>query len=261
MSKIDVKPIKVQLNGKETGVRGLYHIAESTTMVSALDLAKMLGGFQVKGLGDAINIITDVKVKEEKPYLPLKGRRIAVSAPHKKNANQSPIIKSYYEGNVMFYTAKLLAEKLRALGATVLLVRDDINDVYTLAERGKEINAFKPDLCLEAHTDASGTASTRGVHVIRQIARSDESFPLDVAKRVSANTGIPMKSDPVWTRKLNSTSKFDWYYMLREILCESLIIECGYHTNKQDIQILTKPEFPELVAKAIADAVVAKYKS
>ena len=206
MSKIDVKPIKVQLNGKVTPIRGLYHIKEGTTMVSALDLGNLLG-FQVKGLGDAINIITDVKVKEEKPYLPLKGRRIAVSAPHKKKANQSPIIKSYYEGNVMFYTAKLLAEKLRALGATVLLVRDDINDVYTLAERGKEINAFKPDLCLEAHTDASGTASTRGVHVIRQIARSDESFPLDVAKRVSANTGIPMKSDPVWTRKLNSTSK------------------------------------------------------
>ena len=97
-------------------------------MVSALDLGNLLVS-KLKVL--VMRLILLLILNKEENLISLKRQTYCCFCTSQEKRNQSPIIKSYYEGNVMFYTAKLLAEKLRALGATVLLVRDDINDVYT----------------------------------------------------------------------------------------------------------------------------------
>lgn len=250
------REVGVLLDGKETDIRGLYHIKERTTMVSALDLTRLLG-LPIEGLGDKINIGKSVVKDEEKN--PLLGRRIAVSAPHTYNRNQSTIIPSYYEGNVMFDVAKELEHMLISDGAVVFMPRSELKEHITLSQRSARINSFNPDLCIETHTDASASPSARGMHVIRQIARTDEVLPRLILDELSNNLSIPVRSKAIWTRVLDNNPRFDWYHFLREVRCEALIIECGFHTNADDMEILNSPSFPRLYAKSIRDAIVRYY--
>lgn len=252
----EIKPMGVKLNGKDTKIPALYLIEGGTegTYVQARMLVDALGVGSVHGKGDYIEIVTQQPAAPAPK--PLAGRRIAVSAPHSRNGNQSTIIKSYYEGNVMFDVAVELVAQLRALGATVLLVRDSLDQTLTLKQRTDMINAINPDLCIEIHSDANAAASVRGIHVIRQLARTGDKLAQLLLDEMHLATGLPKNSKGVWTRTLTSNPRFDWYHMLREVLCHSLIIEVGYHTNAADMALLSSPCAPKLIATGARNAIL-----
>jgi N-acetylmuramoyl-L-alanine amidase len=242
------RQIDVLVDGKRTDIPAMKESGQPT-FVAAADIGKRLG-YEVFGLGQAV----DFRKMVIPPPKPLLGRRIAVSAPHRQGANQSTVNKAYYEGNVMFYTAVELANLLKDAGANVLLVRDRMDAVLTLPQRTNMIKAYNADLMIECHSDASARDS-RGIHVIHQVARPADPLARLVLNELKIKTGLPENSKGTWTRT-GTNPRIDWYWMLREILCHGLIIECGYHTDPKDTEFLSSPAAPKLIATGIRDAIV-----
>jgi N-acetylmuramoyl-L-alanine amidase len=46
-----------------------------------------------------------------------------------------------------------------------------------------------------------------------------------------------------------------WLYLLRKTTCPSVLIELGFHDNKEDVAIMKQPDYPQRIAKAICDGV------
>ena len=88
-----IKPVGVKINGKDVKVPAhyLYEGGTEGTYVQARLLVDALKIGQVHGEGDHINIVTSGQAPAPAPK-PLAGRKIAISAPHTKNANQSTVI-------------------------------------------------------------------------------------------------------------------------------------------------------------------------
>ena len=253
------KQVGVLFDGKLTDARALYYIEEQTTLVSAADLGKLLN-IPVQGLGDKINI-GKVVVPPPKPLI---GKKIAISAPHSRNANRSPVNPAYYEGNVMFYVATELANMLKAQGANILLVRDTLDTKLTLDQRSDMINKWRAELVLELHSDASGTSTLRGIHCIRSIINKS-AMPHLLIDEIHKSTGLPIRSypglSPIWTKVLPNNTRFDWFHMIREIQAPVFLLENGYHTNPQDVAFLASPAAPKLIATGATNAVLKYYKA
>lgn len=258
-----IKPVGVKINGKNTKVPAhyLYEGGTEGTYVQARLLVDALKVGQVHGEGDHINIVTSSQAPAPAPVpapKPLAGRKIAISAPHTKNANRSTVIKSYYEGNTMFDVAVELKKLLEAEGAKVLQVRTKLEQQLTLKQRTDQINAFKPDVMVEIHSDAY--SGSRGVYAIRQIARKNDPLAQLLVDELAKATGLPIHPRKVWTRALPGNSKFDYYHMLRETLYHAVLVECGDHTNAKDMEFLASSGAAKKIAQGAKNAIMKYFK-
>ncbi len=254
-----ITPLGVKLNGKDLKVPAHYLIEGGTegTYVHARLLVEALGVGTVSGKGSHIEIVTEKQTPVPKP---LEGRRIAVSAGHYGQRNQSPCNSQYYESEFVLKVALELEQMLLADGAIVHLPRRT-SAVLTLAERTNRINQFGADITIDLHTDAAGSGCNtvaRGVHAIHQLSRTGDNLATLLVDEVAKSLGLPARSRKIWTRE--GQRGFDWYHMLRVPHGHNVVIEAGFHTSRDDIKILTQPDALRKYAEGVRTA-LRKYYS
>lgn len=258
-----LKQIGVKLNGRDTDIPAYYiydtdpvQRAGSYIKVSDLLIALGLADTSVIGRGTYVEIKTGkAAIPAPKPK-PLAGRRIAISAAHGNGRNVSQCNPAYNESDFVLAAALELEQMLIADGAIVHLPRRERKEDMTLQERSRRIDAFGADICIELHTDSFGTGCTdpRGIHIIRQVSRPGDPLAQLLLDEIANATGLPKSARGIWYKE--GQPGYDWFHMLRVPHAHNVMIECGFHSNKHDLEFLMSPGAPRLVAAGIRNALV-----
>lgn len=244
--------------------------------------AKDSYGYQVMNI---FNNILKVGVKEDTPVtseppavsaLPLKGIKLCLDPGHFKKANRSPGVPAYYESLMNWELCGYLKTELEALGATVIVTRDDLNVDVALKTRGMlsaGCHAF-----LSIHSNAVGGGMNENIdHVAVYHLVADNTTGCDEISKEIANCIAPVIAKvmgvkggyKVLTRKSDNDRNKDgvlndnYYGVLngaRAAGTPGLILEHGFHTHTATVKWLLQSDNLKKLAKAEAQC-LAEYFS
>lgn len=136
-------------------------------------------------------------------------------------------------------------------GVEVLMTHDDSRDV-PLKERTDKANAWKADLFVSIHANASGDgwSAAQGIETYVHTSWPKEAVALAnaVQRRLIRLTGRP-------DRGVKSAD----FHVLRETRMTAILIECGFMTNKDECALLKSDDYRRKCAEAIVAGIVETY--
>lgn len=147
-----------------------------------------------------------------------------------------------YEKQVTLDTAAIIAQKLKSVGANVILTRTG-DDSISLEERAYLSNSHSADLFISIHYDST----PEGVYATGTTSYYYEDSDTYVAglinDELSKNLPLP-----------NNGNRFGNYLVLRENMQPSVLLELGYMNNPDDVSTFNTSHYQELVADSILNA-------
>ena len=195
--------------------------------------------------------------------------RITIDPGHAGKQNYA---NGYFESEGNWRFSQVLVDELRRRGAEVLITKRSLNDDPSLTARGNMAAEFRSDVFISIHSDANRSPDRRGVHVIRSLTKPN-SYATGIAlvQKMAKAMGIPVRANPVWTRESPTRPGFDYYTVLDRAsnytrmggrngrdVPKCYLLECGYHTNPDDVARLKDSRLDQKRAEAIADALGLK---
>ena len=186
--------------------------------------------------------------------------RILIDAGHYTSYNQSPVFKSYKEGNMTWSLYKLLRAELEAKGYHVDGTRANQSKDIEVYQRG--MCAVGYDLFLSLHSNACGSPGVRRVVVIPPVKGNAECYEMANAlgKKVSEVMGI-RETYQIYPRPFTDLQgkTRDYYGVVRGAVdagCPRImIIEHSFHTNEESARWLYKQDNLAALAKAEAEVI------
>lgn len=157
---------------------------------------------------------------------------------------------SYLEHEFNLDMAKRLKALLEARGVAVTLTRSDEHDV-TLADRVAVSNQTAPDLFLSIHSNASGEGWTEpsgfGIYTSSagETAGRNRAARAILARAREAGIGL-------WGGGLHHNR----LYVLRNTVAPAVLIEHGFHTNRDEVERLKSGDYRDLLARVDAKGVL-----
>lgn len=151
-----------------------------------------------------------------------------------------------------------LLERTYPAECRVVLTRDDKDDLKWrypkyLNEEVRRINASGADYALSIHTDASSSATARGVTCFKGGPLS-ASFGQSLLDAIAAN--FTAKELPLFFPTARDHYKGRTYLAVhRNTTKPTVLFECGFHTNKKDMKLLVTPEGRQRIGYALADGI------
>ena len=142
------------------------------------------------------------------------------------------------------------AEKLRALGAEVILTRED-DSTFDLLERAKLLEKLKPDLCLSLHQNSIGYAtdvtSVRGT--LGLWCDAGGRLLADCVGRSVASALCRNYRETLWQALA----------ICRNPKFPSALIEVGFMTSVEEYETMTSEWGLEAGAQGVADGVLSYF--
>lgn len=164
-----------------------------------------------------------------------------------EDAGASDMTGTVLEKNINLNTALALKAKLEAMGATVMMSRND--DVFLdLSDISAQSNEQKVDAFISIHYNALDDTSIRGTETYYY-----HGFDYAFAKSVNdaLSTYTLANGEPL----VNNGIIFGDYQVLRQNNRQAILIELGYLTNKEDAQLVNTTEYQEAIAQKVAEGV------
>lgn len=188
---------------------------------------------------------------------------------HTQNYNKG-VFAGFYEGNMTLDLAKRLKDELEKYGAEVYLTRTSGAENPSLDARGKLAITKGATLFISLHSDASSSASTSWVTVIRSLKRpSSVVLGQKLASAIAGCMGTKLSgysgaAGGVWTRKYPGYSTLDYYGVIRAAVAagnvqDAFLIEHGFHTNPEDCAFLSSSDRRAELAAAEAKVIAEHY--
>ena len=170
------------------------------------------------------------------------------------HVNQSPVDPTYYESATVWKLGNYVAEELRKLGVLVGLTRTNINQNPPLVDRGRMASGY--DLFVSIHTNATGNGSESANFPVCFVQVSGAST--EIGNRIGKAL-MPYFNASKWEcyPEENAEHK-DKYAVLRgaaEVGVPGLIVEHGFHTNRDNVALLKQDSFLRKIAKVDADTI------
>ena len=164
-------------------------------------------------------------------------------------ANASPD-RSYFEHEFALDMAKRMKAVLEAGGVKVVETRPD-GAAVSLEERCAIEKASGASLFVSLHSNAEnclGWGSARGWRVlIYGLSGARYAAAMAVQSRVEG-VAPAMRNPPI--------KEAAGYYVLKNTKAPALLIEHGFHTNKEDVELLKNPEYRAKLAYAEAAGIL-----
>lgn len=164
-------------------------------------------------------------------------KKIVIDAGHVAGFNQSPVYKSYKEGDMTWTLYQLLRDELMSYGFDVKGTRSNPSKDLEVYQRGQI--AAGADLFISLHSNACGTETVKRVVIIPPFRDQFETYALcnELGPAVSEVMGITdryqMYNDRTFVDASGKTR--DYYGVVRGAVdagCKKImIIEHGFHTN------------------------------
>lgn len=123
----------------------------------------------------------------------------------------------------------------------------DEND--SLSEEIRECNAFKPDLALDIHNNAGGGDGAEAFHSIN--GGTGKVLAQNILAEIVA---IGQNSRGAKTRK--NSSGTDYYGFIRSVACPSVIVECAFLDNANDVQCIDTVVEQKAMGVAVAKGIL-----
>lgn len=189
---------------------------------------------------------------------PLSGMTVVVDAGHGGYDIGAPGVlyeKGPNEKDITLATATALQNRLTALGAEVVMTVDDTlskDKKVELTERNQIALENKADVFLSLHCNSVAETSDGTKPSGTEIYYNENNSKLladEVLYKITAYTD----------RKTRSVMR-GMYYVTRNPLCASMLIELGFVTNPVEYDNMRNPDIIFQTANAIADALITYYQ-
>ncbi|HEY3315994.1 MAG TPA: N-acetylmuramoyl-L-alanine amidase [Bacillota bacterium] len=140
----------------------------------------------------------------------------------------------------------------RSLIGCLLTRADDSNP--ELLQRSTIANADPANvLFVSVHHNAAGDPSARGAELYYQYRSPDSAALAAIMQRqLSVHLGLPWRKT---TFRLNSAGTSDYYSVLRNTRCPSVLAELGFVTCPEEAALLRDPSFQDRAAVALTLAI------
>lgn len=208
---------------------------------------------------------------KEQPMAPLK---VALAAGHYNTDGGNPV-----EISLVGHHCNAAVKAFREAGADVRCITPNeglsnfpgglqavARHVVEWANQG-----WTADIFIEFHTEGVGNPNVRGVFVIYPDTAPDidadvrDKLGPDMAKRVAANMGIPVRGNGTMSER-NTYVGLQGHRLgaffassLVRATTTRLLIESGAHSSPVDLAVLRQPDTPRKIARGVVDAVYAFY--
>ena len=189
--------------------------------------------------------------------LPLQGKVIVVDPGH-GGKDPGTTYKDIYEKDLNLSISLYLRDCLSQYGATVILTRDNDNDLSygetnhrkktDFDNRIKIINNKHTDMYLSIHLNYLTNTKYYGAQVFYN--KDNEKLAKSIQEYLNSN----LETD----REIKEIPKST--YMYKKLEKRGVLIECGFLSNAEERKKLVTKEYQKNVAQVIADAVVNYYK-
>lgn len=157
----------------------------------------------------------------------------------------------YLEHEFALDMARRLKAQLERHGVEVLLTRSDEHDV-SLADRVKITNNAKPDLFVSLHSNASGEGWTDpdgfGIYTSAAGATASRNKAANAILARAKAAGISL-----WGNGLFHDLSL---YVLKNTTAPAVLIEHGFHTNINEVELLKTGVYRDLLARVDAQGVL-----
>lgn len=140
--------------------------------------------------------------------------------------------------------SKVIAERLREAGATVLLTRS--KDAYvSLPERVRISEAYLTDAFISIHFNAYTSSASNGISTHYYKDGKSKELAQHIQSALNRHTTLT-----------NRGVKQDNYYVLRENSKVSVLVELGFITNPTDLKIIGNGTYSSDVSEAILEGLI-----
>ncbi|MGX7108197.1 N-acetylmuramoyl-L-alanine amidase [Facklamia miroungae] len=150
--------------------------------------------------------------------------------------------QQHFEKSFTYKIAHVLKNTLEAFGATVIMTNEQ-DQFLDLSERAQISNHKQPDLFLSLHFDASYDTDLKGIRTYFYHLE-DEEF----AKTL--HNGFNTANRP------DLGVEYGNFQVLRENTVPAVLLELGYITNAEDLELMLTDEYYQVLADSITDGLV-----
>lgn len=171
---------------------------------------------------------------------------------------------TYCERDLNMVVAMKTKAALEAKGYRVVLTRKLEDREYlaekpSLAKRANLANSLKADLFLSIHHNKFTEESANGTEVYYSTRNNDSDFPKspDLEGKIATSKLLARKvvDNIANVGFSNRGAKDGNLYVLRNVTMPSILVECGFISNTNDVSKLSKSSVQDQIAAAIANGV------
>lgn len=167
------------------------------------------------------------------------------------------------ESDLNLSIAKMLCEKLEKAGFECIMTREDENSIYTEGStiHAKKVSDIKkrvsiaqsnPDaLLVSIHMNTYPSASVSGTQTFY---KSSSELAKDIASEIQNAVNLKYQSESAKKIKPISSN----IYLFNHIKNDSILIECGFLTNKSDLERLKTFDYQNQLSTTFAEIISYK---
>lgn len=188
--------------------------------------------------------------------------KIMLDAGHYGKYNAGSV-KGYYESDMTWELHKLLRAELESYGFEIGVTRADKDKDLEEYARGCMAKGY--DLFISLHSNAVDSEATKRVVVIPSVNGKSDELAQKLANTVLIT--MDLTKDKYWytqiyKREYPNKTGVDYYGVLRgavSVGADAIIIEHGFHTNREVCKWLMDTENLKKLAKAEAETIATHY--
>ena len=194
-----------------------------------------------------------VNISPVKAELPLQGKVIAVDAGH-GGLDPGTVYKDIYEKNINLSIAKYLEYELSTMGATVILTRNNDNDLSNgvkyhrkktdFDNRIKIINDDYVDMYISIHLNYLSNSKYYGPQVFYNNDNKELAMIIQDELNKISTSNRSIKQIPSNT------------YMYKKLNKKGVLIECGFLSNNSERNKLINKEYQQMLANTITKGII-----
>ncbi len=184
------------------------------------------------------------KPEPRRPAQSIRGKTLVIDAGHGGKDPGAQGLSRLPEKTINLGVARRLARLLRDRGARVIMTRDD-DRFIELDDRAATADRTRADLFVSIHADASSKAWVKGATIY--IA----SNALEGSEKAAYRVVSALESAGVSCRGVRRAR----FRVLVGHSRPSMLIECGFLTNRTEAKLLNTAAHQEWLAEAIAEGI------
>ncbi len=167
-------------------------------------------------------------------------------------------VNNVLEKDINLQIAKLLKEKLEAEGITVLMIRDSDMGLYNDGDSNKKISDMKKRCEIIDESECLLTVSIHQNSYHEESVSGPQVFYYGGSKKGEALAGAIQKQliEQLNPPKVRTQKANDSYYLLKNVTCPVVIVECGFLSNWNEATLLCDAVYQEKVAEAVCKGIL-----
>lgn len=167
-------------------------------------------------------------------------------------------INNVLEKDINLQIANLIKGKLEAEDITVVMTRDSDMGLYNDSDSNKKLSDMKKRCKIIDESECMLTVSIHQNSYHEESASGPQVFYYDgskkgaeLAHKIQQQLIEALKPSKIRTEKAN-----DSYYLLKNVACPVVIVECGFLSNWNEATLLCDAVYQEKVAEAVFNGIL-----